>query len=907
MSGSTTDTPDLSQIDVLKLAAALQNMQAQPPPAPQQQDLEATRPGLLGRIGEALAGGPASDYPMTAQQRDIAGQRALWDASVAMMGTGPFQTLGQGLAGGLQAARRSQLQSEAGAAGLQEAAQDYQQQQFTNRAEAIKSAVELQNLAIQLQRLKMAGAMPNLLAGQQPTGAGTVPTGPVVPGSTVAAAVAKAGGDPYAATIAGGEGLGKNPRSSASGYGGFIEGTWGDFAKANPDLFKGMTPEQVLAARNDPAIAAKAITWLAQQNAGELTKAGVTPSGQSLGISHYVGAKPAAQIMGAPDSDPVSKYVGDAAVKANPELGTMTVGQMKARYAGMPNPAFLGGTPSPSPAQPATAAPAAPAISTGPNAPAPPGGAPEAGAGAYPSAGAGIGRVLTGTEGVPGSQQYSVAPPPVIAPVTVPASKTGTDALKRAKTADAVDAIQAGRALAAVTPVPPGTVQAAGPAAGTPPAAASPVAEAGWGAQPGNYNIGPTGVQPPTAPAPTTTAPVAPTPQTPTQQPTDTRPDSDLSFPEFRQRHGYEPSAAERATFTLPQDQEAAARAQAELGTAAQNLQTARLYGTPADQIKAQEAYTTAGDKLAQLQQQLTIKNAEGEAKWRANQDTLLGQQYLKAKELAAAPALEAQRGQQAIELEKVRAGQTFHQKLEEQAAEYAQANTLKPMSEQAAKAHMMNLGLAQLQPILRDLPPGGGPLGAVLDAHPDLAPLFNTAGILNDRQADAVRLVNGLVSNISTQMKPTGLGALREYEWDAFKAQLPNLLSTPGGQQKALALLMNMNDRIQSENSWMNNYFSRRIPDETTPGATRPAHNLETQGAESVQQRMDRELGPIVPRYTGPMTGSGQAQWEASLPPGKPYYKTWAVPDPKNPGQPMRDSNGNIKTTTTLEVRPWQ
>jgi hypothetical protein len=69
----------------------------------------------------------------------------------------------------------------------------------------------------------------------------------------------------------------------------------------------------------------------------------------------------------------------------------------------------------------------------------------------------------------------------------------------------------------------------------------------------------------------------------------------------------------------------------------------------------------------------------------------------------------------------------------------------------------------------------------------------------------------------------------------------------------------------------------------------------------------MDRELGPIIPSYSGPSTGSGQAQWEQSLPPGKPYYKTWAVPDPKNPGQPRRDPSGNIVTTKTLEVRPWQ
>jgi hypothetical protein len=229
-------------------------------------------------------------------------------------------------------------------------------------------------------------------------------------------------------------------------------------------------------------------------------------------------------------------------------------------------------------------------------------------------------------------------------------------------------------------------------------------------------------------------------------------------------------------------------------------------------------------------------------------------------------------------------------------------------MSAAGLKAHQMNLGLSQMLPLLADLPKGGGILGSVLDAHPDLAPLFSTAGILNDKQADAVRLINGLVANISTEMKPAGLGALREYEWDAFKAQLPNMLSTPAGQQKAVAMLMNMNNRIQQEGSWMNSYFNRKIPDETTLGRTVSAHNLETDNpSETVQQRMDRELGPIIPSYSGPPSGSGQAQWEQSLPPGKPYYKKWALPDPQRPGQPLRDERGNIKTTTTMEVRPWQ
>jgi hypothetical protein len=207
---------------------------------------------------------------------------------------------------------------------------------------------------------------------------------------------------------------------------------------------------------------------------------------------------------------------------------------------------------------------------------------------------------------------------------------------------------------------------------------------------------------------------------------------------------------------------------------------------------------------------------------------------------------------------------------------------------------------------MLQDLPAGGGTLGFVLADHPDLAPLFNAAGITSDKQTDAVRLINGLASNISTQMKPAGLGALREYEWNGFKAQLPNLLATPAGQQKALSVLMNMNNRIGDESAWMNSYFNRPVPDNTpnaAPGATMPAHNLETTGGLTAQQLMDRSLGPIIPSYTGPPSAAGQAQWEQSLPPGKPFYRTVTLMEN---GKPKVDANGAVMTGKALQYRPW-
>ncbi|HKP26534.1 MAG TPA: hypothetical protein VJV39_21880 [Dongiaceae bacterium] len=158
---------------------------------------------------------------------------------------------------------------------------------------------------------------------------------------TVATPGATPGADTYEGSVIVTEGTGRNPRSSATGTGQFIDSTWRAFATANPQLFAGMTPDQVMAARNDPKLGQAAVTWLAQQNAPELKAQGVEPSGTSLRVAHWVGAGPAAKIMQAPDQTPVSSFLSPEAVAANPELASMTAGQMRQRFANVPNPSFL--------------------------------------------------------------------------------------------------------------------------------------------------------------------------------------------------------------------------------------------------------------------------------------------------------------------------------------------------------------------------------------------------------------------------------------------------------------------------------------------------------------------------------------------------------------------------------------
>ena len=55
--------------------------------------------------------------------------------------------------------------------------------------------------------------------------------------------------------------------------------------------------------------------WRLSANAAQLASNGVAPSGQSLGIAHYLGAGPAARVMAAPDGAAVRDFVSAAAVK----------------------------------------------------------------------------------------------------------------------------------------------------------------------------------------------------------------------------------------------------------------------------------------------------------------------------------------------------------------------------------------------------------------------------------------------------------------------------------------------------------------------------------------------------------------------------------------------------------------
>jgi hypothetical protein len=207
--------------------------------------------------------------------------------------------------------------------------------------------------------------------------------GTVTPGA--APAVAPGGSATFAGGIAGFEGGGnamppENPRwpvarGGPAGAHQFIASTWNEFAKANPDLFKGMSPEQILAARSDAtpvgpngeSRSTLATNWYAGENAKALTARNIEPTPANLGISHALGAGGAAKVLSAPDNTPLSQVIPET-IAQNPQYGRMTVGDLKRQYSrlgpvggapaapGTPPPYQLAGQPVGPPGTPPTAA-----------------------------------------------------------------------------------------------------------------------------------------------------------------------------------------------------------------------------------------------------------------------------------------------------------------------------------------------------------------------------------------------------------------------------------------------------------------------------------------------------------------------------------------------------------------------
>jgi murein DD-endopeptidase MepM/ murein hydrolase activator NlpD len=122
----------------------------------------------------------------------------------------------------------------------------------------------------------------------------------------------------------------KNPLSTATGLGQFIESTWLRMMRNyRPDLAGSMKRADLLALRTDPTLSRNMVKRLAQENEAYLRSRGHNPTSGQLYLAHFLGPGGAAKVLGANNNTTILNLMGAAVVKANPFLRNYTVAKLK--------------------------------------------------------------------------------------------------------------------------------------------------------------------------------------------------------------------------------------------------------------------------------------------------------------------------------------------------------------------------------------------------------------------------------------------------------------------------------------------------------------------------------------------------------------------------------------------------
>ncbi|MET3593276.1 hypothetical protein ABID26_002673 [Mesorhizobium shonense] len=125
----------------------------------------------------------------------------------------------------------------------------------------------------------------------------------------------ESGGDPNA----------KNPNSSASGIGQFLDSTWVQTIRQHrPDLAEGKSAAQIIALKGDRTLGRQMVKAYSQDNADYLSNRGLPTTRGNIYPAHFLGPAGATEVLKADPNMPVVNIVGQDVVNANPFLKGMT-------------------------------------------------------------------------------------------------------------------------------------------------------------------------------------------------------------------------------------------------------------------------------------------------------------------------------------------------------------------------------------------------------------------------------------------------------------------------------------------------------------------------------------------------------------------------------------------------------
>lgn len=128
----------------------------------------------------------------------------------------------------------------------------------------------------------------------------------------------------------GGNATARNPRSTATGLGQFIESTWLRMMRSyRPDLVASMSSPELLALRLDPGLSRQMVRHLAQENEAYLRARGHSISAGRLYLAHFLGPAGADLALRSDPAQSVQAVMGAGVVGANPFLRGWSIGDLQ--------------------------------------------------------------------------------------------------------------------------------------------------------------------------------------------------------------------------------------------------------------------------------------------------------------------------------------------------------------------------------------------------------------------------------------------------------------------------------------------------------------------------------------------------------------------------------------------------